>query len=59
MHIAAADRWADLAVAEWSLGFNYGGQWRTDFFEAYGIEPDKERLAYYLALWNAGDISSR
>ena len=57
--LGIADRWADLAVAEWSLGFNYGGQWRTDFFGAYGIEPDKERLAYYLALWNAGDISSR
>lgn len=57
--LGIADRWADLAVAEWSLGFNYGGQWRTDFFEAYGIEPDEERLAYYLALWNAGDISSR
>jgi kanamycin kinase len=57
--LGIADRWADLAVSEWSLGFNYGRQWRTEFFEAYGIEPDEERLAYYLALWNAGDISSR
>jgi kanamycin kinase len=56
--LGIADRWADLAVSEWSLGFNYGSQWRTEFFEAYGIEPDEERLAYYLALWNAGDISS-
>lgn len=56
--LGIADRWADLAVAEWSLGFNYGGQWRTEFFEAYGIEPDEDRLDYYLALWNAGDISS-
>jgi kanamycin kinase len=57
--LGLADRWADLAVAEWSLGYNYGGAWRTEFFDAYGAAPDDERLDYYLMLWNAGDISSR
>jgi kanamycin kinase len=57
--LGIADRWADLAVAEWSLGYDYGGEWRAEFFDAYGIAPDVERLDYYLALWDAGDISSR
>jgi kanamycin kinase len=56
--LGLADRWADLAVAEWSLGYNYGGAWRTEFFAAYGAPPDDERLDYYLTLWNAGGISS-
>jgi kanamycin kinase len=45
-------------VAEWSLGYNYGGEWRTEFFAACGAAPDDERLDYYLTLWNAGGISS-
>jgi kanamycin kinase len=56
--LGLADRWADLAVAEWSLGYNYGGAWRTEFFDTYGVAPDDERLDYYLTLWTAGDISS-
>ena len=50
--LGIADRWADLAVAEWSLGYNYGGDWRAEFFAAYGIAPDDDRLDYYLRLWD-------
>lgn len=56
--LGIADRWADLAVALWSLEHNFGGQWRDDFFDGYGVAPDDERLDYYLKLWEAGDISS-
>jgi kanamycin kinase len=51
--LGIADRWADLAVAEWSLGYNFEGDWRAEFFDAYGVEPDRERLDYYLRLWDA------
>ncbi len=51
--LGLADRWADLAVAEMSLGWNYPDFNRELFWETYGIEPDQERLAYYRDLWNA------
>lgn len=51
--LGLADRWADLAVASMSLGWNYGDRWEPEFFAAYGIEPDPERIAFYRALWNA------
>ena len=53
-----ADRWADLAVASANLGLNYGPGWEDTYFEAYGIAPDEGRLAYYRALWDAGDAPS-
>jgi kanamycin kinase len=53
--LGIADRWADLAVAAWSLGHDYGGERRAEFFDVYGIEPDSERLDYYLRLWDAGE----
>jgi kanamycin kinase len=50
--LGVADRWADLAVAAWSLGYNYEGDWRAEFFDAYGVAPDQDRLDYYLRLWD-------
>lgn len=51
--VGAADRWADLAVASMSLGWNYGEGWDGLFFETYGVAPDARRIAYYRALWDA------
>lgn len=51
--LGTADRWADLAVATWSTGWNYGPGWEGTLLEAYGVEPDRERLAYYRLLWDA------
>ena len=51
--LGLADRWADLAVASMSLGWNYGPGWDDHFFASYGITPDRERIDYYRALWNA------
>jgi kanamycin kinase len=58
--LGVADRWADLAVATLSLGWNYGsGPWTAELLDAYGVAEDPVRIAYYRALWEAGDISSR
>lgn len=51
--LAVADRWADLAVASMSLEWNYGPGWDGLFWDAYGIRPDPERIAWYRALWEA------
>lgn len=52
--LGVADRWADLAVASWSLEWNYGPGREDLFFEGYGIEPDEDRLRYYRILWDLG-----
>lgn len=49
--LGVADRWADLAVATMSLGWNYGPGFDAEFFDEYEIEPDDERLGYYRARW--------
>lgn len=51
--LGTADRWADVAVASMSTEWNYGRDWEDALIEAYGIAPDRERLAYYRDLWNA------
>lgn len=55
--LGVADRWADLAVATLSLGWNYAGRsWEPEFFDAYGIEPDPVRIDYYRRLWQDPDL---
>ncbi|WP_258371236.1 aminoglycoside 3'-phosphotransferase [Curtobacterium sp. MCBD17_021] len=49
--LGVADRWADLAVASMSLGWNHGPGWDRLFHEAYGLPQDPERTAWYRALW--------
>ena len=51
--LGVADRWADLAVASMSLHWNYEPVHEELFWETYGIAPDRERIDYYRALWNA------
>jgi aminoglycoside phosphotransferase len=52
--LGVADRWADLAIASWSLDWNFGPGWQDAFFAAYGIEPDPVRIAFYRLLWELG-----
>ncbi len=52
--MGVADRWADPAVATWSTIWNYGAGWEDELLDAYGIEPDPERTAYYRLLWDLG-----
>ncbi len=57
--LGVADRWADLAVATLSLGWNYPGRgWEAEFFAAYGVRPDPARIDYYRRLWQASDPPS-
>jgi kanamycin kinase len=50
--LGVGDRWADLAVASMSLDWNFGEGHQDEFYAAYGIEPDAERIRYYRALWD-------
>ncbi|MEU7898627.1 aminoglycoside 3'-phosphotransferase [Nonomuraea sp. NPDC049152] len=50
--LGVADRWADLAVAAWSTEWDYGPGYDTVLYDAYGIAPDPERIAYYRLLWD-------
>ena len=55
--LGVADRWADLAIATYSLAWNYvpaeGVDLERELLDAYGIERDDERIRYYRALWDA------
>ncbi|MGF6822006.1 kanamycin kinase [Microbacterium sp. ZKA21] len=52
--LGTGDRWADIAVASMSTEWNVGPGFDDLLIEAYGVEPDHERLVYYRDLWNAG-----
>ena len=52
--LGVADRWADLAVATWSVDWNYGPGWAPTLLESYGVQPDNARTAYYRLLWDLG-----
>lgn len=52
--LGTADRWADLAVATWSAGWNYGPGWEGPLLDAYGVDPDRGRTTYYRLLWDLG-----
>ena len=49
--LTVGDRWADLAIASMSLDRNFGEGHQHELFEAYGIEPDQERIRYYRGLY--------
>ncbi|GAA2587420.1 aminoglycoside 3'-phosphotransferase [Actinomadura fulvescens] len=50
--LGLADRWADLAVATWSLEWDYGPGFDGILYDAYEIAPDAERVAYYRLLYD-------
>jgi kanamycin kinase len=52
--LGIGDRWADLAIATWSLDWNYGPGWDNCLLTAYGIGPDPDRMLYYRLLWDLG-----
>jgi kanamycin kinase len=55
--LGVADRWADLAVATYSLAWNYvppdGVDLEAELLDAYGVARDDDRIHYYRALWDA------
>ncbi|MFD0687321.1 aminoglycoside 3'-phosphotransferase [Actinomadura fibrosa] len=50
--LGVADRWADLAVATWSLEWDYGPGSDGVLYDAYGVDPDPERITYYRLLYD-------
>lgn len=52
--LGVADRWADLAIATYSISrdFNPGRSYDELFLRTYGIRPDGERIAAYQRLWD-------
>ena len=51
--LGVADRWADLAVATYSLAWNYDGDWEADLLDAYGVARDEAQITFYRQLWDA------
>jgi kanamycin kinase len=49
--LGVADRWADLAVAASMLEADFEPGLEAEFLDAYGIDADEERMAYYRARW--------
>lgn len=55
--LGTADRWADLAVGSWSIGWNFGPELEDLYFEAYGVERDADRIRYYCCGSSVRDVS--
>ncbi|BBY56797.1 phosphotransferase [Mycobacterium koreense] len=53
--LGVADRWADLAIATYSISWevNFGRRFDELFFQAYGVKPDDERIRTYRERWDA------
>lgn len=50
-HLGIASRWADLAVASWSLKHNFGPGADQEFWAAYGEAPDPEQVRRYRGVY--------
>lgn len=51
--LGVGDRWADLAIATYSLDWNYQPAYEDELLAAYGVQRDDERIDYYRRLWDA------
>jgi kanamycin kinase len=50
--LGLADRWADLAPAIMSTGWNYDRTYATELLAGYGIPLDRDKLKFYSQLWD-------
>ncbi len=50
--LGAADRWWDIAVGAWSVGWNFGEEFEPLFYESYGIAPDPGRIRFFRLLYD-------
>lgn len=50
--LGVSDRWWDIAVGAWSVTWNLGPGHEDRFYDAYGIEPDPDRIAFYRLLYD-------
>lgn len=49
--VGVGDRWADLAIASWSLHWNGLGDAEPAFWAAYGTRPDPRLVQRWRSLW--------
>jgi kanamycin kinase len=49
--LGLADRWADLAVAILSMEMDFTGDHEAALLDAYGVAPDRFRIAHYRKRW--------
>lgn len=45
-----ADKWFDLAICEKSIKRNFGEEYISKFYEILNINPDREKINYYLLM---------
>jgi kanamycin kinase len=50
--LGAADRWWDVAVGAWSVGWNFGEELEPHFYDSYGVTPDPERIRFFRLLYD-------
>ncbi len=50
--LGAADRWWDVAVGAWSVGWNFGEGLEALFYDSYGIAPDPGRIRFFRLLYD-------
>ena len=50
--LGVADRWWDVAVGAWSMGWNFGHELEPLFYDSYGIAPDPARIRYFRLLYD-------
>ncbi len=50
--LGVADRWWDIAVGAWSVGWNFGDDLEPLFYESYGVTPDPARVHFYRLLYD-------
>jgi kanamycin kinase len=56
--IAGGSEYVKVTPARWAHGLE--GEvcrlgWRDEFFDAYGVAPDQDRMNRYSSLWEDGD----
>ncbi len=50
--LGVADRWWDVAVGAWSVGWNFGAELEPLFYESYGVIPDPARIRFFRLLYD-------
>jgi kanamycin kinase len=48
--LGVADRWWDVAIATWSVTWNFGPGWEDLFLDVYGVWRDPRKTAFYRLL---------
>jgi kanamycin kinase len=50
--LGVADRWWDIAVGAWSVGWNFGEELEPLFYDSYGIAADPARIRFFRLLYD-------